>query len=68
MLDYKLFSGNLRRLMMKKKISSKELAQKLKVHNSLIAHWRVGRSANPTAKQLVKLAKVFNVTIDSLFE
>jgi len=48
-------------------LSQVKLADKLNVSQGLISHWELGRH-NPTTSELIKLAQIFNCTIDDLIK
>ena len=49
----------------KKKLTQFELALKVGISQSAVAKWENGETI-PATKQLIKLAEIFNCTIDEL--
>ena len=56
-------SQQLRKLREAKKLTQKEIAEKLNIDRSTYAYWE-GAKTEPSIKHLVKLSKIYNVTID----
>jgi transcriptional regulator with XRE-family HTH domain len=57
------FAERLKELRFRKRISQKELAQKIGVSPSTVAAWEVGRN-EPNYDMLKKLADFFGVSVD----
>ncbi|SHE47315.1 DNA-binding transcriptional regulator, XRE-family HTH domain [Marinitoga hydrogenitolerans DSM 16785] len=62
-----MFSDNLRRIRIENKINQRELAKKLNVTQETISYWETGKR-QPTLDKLVKLSKIFNISIDDLLK
>ena len=56
-------SQQLRKLREAKKLTQKEIAEKLNIDRSTYAYWESAKT-EPSIKHLVKLSKIYNVTID----
>ena len=59
------FGQRLSELMKKNQMSAYRLAKELDVHQTTIANWREGKS-EPTARHILNIAIIFNVTCDYL--
>ena len=56
-------SQQLRKLREAKKLTQKEIAEKLNIDRSTYAYWESAKT-EPSIKHLVKPSKIYNVTID----
>lgn len=56
----------LRQLRQKASLTQKQLAEKLKVSQSIVAMWETG-AAMPSASKLPELADLLHCTIDALY-
>lgn len=61
-----MLGENLKRIRNSKRMSTRELARKCNMCNSIVANIESGKSKNPTIDTVKKLAKALNVTIDEL--
>ena len=61
-----IFAENLHRLRKEMRITQEQLAKKLCYTEKAVSKWESGSSV-PPAETLIKLAEIFNVTIDELF-
>ena len=61
----KIFAERLKYLRLEKELSQRELAEKLGLSHSVVAHWENELRA-PSAEAIVLLAKYFNVSADYL--
>ena len=61
------FAENIRLLRIRKDWSQTELASKVGIDKSLVAHWEAGRR-KPTVEGVLLLAKLFEVTVENLWE
>ena len=61
----KLFADNLRELRTEKNLSQRELAQRMFVTRSTVAHWESGRRL-PDASMIYRLAEWLDVNVDRL--
>tara|TARA_X000001388_G_scaffold55018_2_gene40446 strand:+ start:299 stop:544 length:246 start_codon:yes stop_codon:yes gene_type:complete len=61
------FAANIRLLRIYKGWSQTELAAKVEVDKSLVAHWEAGRR-KPTIDGALLLGKIFDTTVENLFE
>ena len=59
------FNNNLKILRLAKKISQKELAEKMNTTIKTISHWETGYT-EPSLQQLVMLSNIFDISIDDL--
>lgn len=67
MLDYKaLIGNNIAHLRRENKLKQSELAVMLNVSNKAVSKWETGHSL-PDITLLPKIAKIFNVSIDQIF-
>ena len=62
------FSGNLKLLRSRKKLSQEELAIALAISRSKIAHHEMEKQINPTIEDLLKFSQYFKISIDSLLK
>ena len=60
------WSGNLKHLRTRKKISQDELAGKLNISRSKLAHYEGGKLINPPIEDLMNFSDFFKISIDSL--
>lgn len=60
-----IFATRLKELRNERKISQAKLAKMLHSSESIICYWETNRS-EPTAPYLIKLADIFDVTVDYL--
>lgn len=60
-----IFAGQLKKYRSQKNISQEHLAQELFISRQSISKWENGE-ATPDLENLIKLAKVFDVTLDEL--
>lgn len=60
-----IFAGQLKKYRSQKNISQEQLAQELFISRQSISKWENGE-ATPDLENLIKLAKVFDVTLDEL--
>jgi len=65
MKGIQLFCSRLKELRKEKKLSARELAEKLSVHDSTIIRWENGTML-PTIDKLYELAAFFGVSADFL--
>ena len=65
MIGIEIFRTRLRELRKEKKLSARELAEKLSVRDSTIIRWENGIMV-PTIEKLYELAKFFGVSADYL--
>lgn len=63
----KRFCENLKKLRVDNKFSQRFLAQNLNVTIKTISHWETGYS-EPSITQLIKLAEIFDITVDELIK
>lgn len=56
---------NIRKLRLENNLTQKQLADKIGMGQSIVTHYETGRRM-PTVSTLVKLSKIFNVSIDEL--
>ena len=61
-----MISDNIKKYRLKLKLSQEELARKAEITYSTLIKLESGGNDNPTAKTLIKLADVFNVSVDDL--
>ncbi len=61
------FASNIRFLRIYRGWSQTELAAKVQVDKSLVAHWEAGRR-KPTIDGALLLGKLFGITVENLFE
>ena len=67
MLDYKaLIGNNIAQMRRENKLKQSELAVMLNVSNKAVSKWETGHSL-PDITLLPKIAKIFNVSIDQIF-
>lgn len=59
------FSANLKSLRLEKNLSQPELAKVLGVSKAMISFWE-NNKYEPTASNIIKIAKYFEVSIDDL--
>ncbi len=59
------FAQNLKQLRLEQKLSQRELAEKVGVTQQCVSEWEKGK-IDPTLTYVVKLSKIFGVTIDAL--
>ena len=59
------FAYNLKLLRKEKNLSQPQLAKELKVSNGMISFWE-NEKYEPTASNIIAVAKFFNVSIDDL--
>lgn len=59
------FAYNLKTLRKERKLSQPELAKAINVSNGMISFWENG-IYEPTASNIIKVAKFFNISIDEL--
>lgn len=59
------FAYNLKALRKEKKLSQPELAKAINVSKGVISFWENG-IYEPTASNIIKIAKFFNISIDEL--
>lgn len=59
------FSENLKQLRTLKKLSQAKLAQLLSVTQQCVSEWELGKT-EPTLSYLVKLADIFEISLDLL--
>ena len=60
-------SKNIKHLMKDRELKQEWLAQKCQVHQNTTSRWITGKS-EPSATGLYRLAKAFNVSMESLME
>lgn len=56
---------NINKLREKHKLTQSDLSDKIGVSQSAVAKWETGETI-PSTKNLIKLAQIFNCTIDEL--
>lgn len=67
MLDYKaLIGNNIAQMRRENKLKQSELAVMLNVSNKAVSKWETGHGL-PDITLLPKIAKIFNVSIDQIF-
>lgn len=64
---HKKFGDRLKELRDKNKLTQEELADKVGVDRSYMGFLERGEK-NPTLKNLIKIAKAFNITLSDLFK
>ncbi len=64
-MSISVFSKNLKELRLEKKLTQKQLAQKLNVTEDSIGYWERGKS-EPSISQIIQLSDIFEVTTDFL--
>lgn len=57
----------IKELRMKNKMSQKELGEHIGISDRAISKWELGLS-NPSGQNLIKLAKIFNVSVECFFD
>lgn len=62
----KQFCQNLKNVRKESGLTQKQVAEQLQVVESCYANWEQGRT-EPNVTMIRKLSKIFNVTIDDLF-
>jgi len=60
-----LFSENLKKFRLEKKISQQKLAELLNISQQCISEWEHGNN-QPTLTSLLRLSEVFEISIDEL--
>lgn len=62
-----MFSENIKKLRESEGLTQKDLAKKIGVTYQTIGHWETGRR-KPTFDKLIKLSKIFEISIDELIK
>lgn len=62
-----MFCKNLTKLRKERKLTQKELADKLKVSDKTVNHWEKNYS-EPDIQSIMEIKKILDVTYDELFE
>ena len=62
-----MFCKNLTKLRKERKLTQKELADKLKVSDKTVNHWEKNYSG-PDIQSIMEIKKILDVTYDELFE
>lgn len=61
------FAKNLKQLMKEERLRQQQLAWKLHISQSIVSDW-INEHKEPTLTNLIKLAELFNTTIDDLVD